>query len=401
MIRYESDDFALWSWVALDKDNRPYGDVLTGDLSTLAEHAKGNKLVLVIAGHSLLITSVDLPEGNIRTISSAIPYAMEEQIAEDVEDMHFVQGKRHSDGTIPVIAISKLYLTDLLRALAEASLYPTWAVAEPLLLTWKENELSISIRDNVAIVRDDEISGYVCSTSQLPTLLTCSDTDMDDLETIRVWQKDGEFDINSLFAAGESRLIINENLSNFEHLTEFGQKHTQINILHGFDVLDSLKTSSGSWKPAVALSLAAVLLYFGTSGYYYYSLRQEINEVTQKSEELFRKTFPDVKRLVQPLVQAQQKLDQRMAANGRATDGLLDLLLALGEAKQKNKSIEFKNLEYRQNSMVVHLEGKSVAQIEAFKQQLESDGNTNTDILSTVSKEDKVEARIKIKAGPV
>jgi len=47
---------------------------------------------------------------------------------------------------------------------------------------------------------------------------------------------------------------------------------------------------------------------------------------------------------------------------------------------------------------VIHLEGKSVAQIEKFKQQLESTGKSNSEILSTVSRGEVIEARIKLKA---
>jgi general secretion pathway protein L len=400
MIRYESDDFSRWIWSALDNDNKPTGDVQTGDINALASDAEGKRVVLVIPGHSLLITNVDLPDGNLRTITSAVPYAMEEQIAEDVDNMHFAQGKRQANGVIPVIAISKQYLTDLLQLLADAGIYPAWAVAEPLLLPWKEKELSISINGNTAIVRDDENSGYECSISQLPVLLK-SGGDNKDVEAIRVWRTDDDIEISHLFNADEERLICNKTSTEYDCLTEFGSKQPRINILQGFDAVSSMQPSSGSWKPAIILSVVAVLIYFAATGFQYFSLQSEINVVALKTEQLFRETFPDVKRLVKPIVQAQQKLDQRMASSGKAADDLLDLLFALGEAKQKSKSIEFKNLEYRQNSMVVHLEGKSVGQIEEFKQQLESTGNTSTDILSTVSKKGKIEARIKIKAKAV
>lgn len=397
MIRYESDDFTRWSWVSLDMDNKPIGDVLAGDLIALAKDADGKRLALVIAARSLLITSVGLPDGNLKAITSAIPYAMEEQLAEDVDDMHFAPGKRQADGSIPVIAISKIFLSDLLQVLANAGLYPDWAVAEPLLLPWDENGLSILLREHNAIVRDGEMSGYECSIAQLPSLLACSETKKEELHGIRLWSSEGDIDISGLFSEAEDRVTIDQGLSDLECLTEFGQKHPSINILQGFAVLALPHVASGRWRPAIALGIAAILLFMGTTGYQYYYLRQEIQAVTQETEDLFRRTFPDVKRLVQPLVQAQQRLEQRMAANGQSTDALLDLLLLLGEVKQIHSSIEFKNLEYRQNSLVILLEGPSVAQIEKFSQQLESNGNTESDILSTVSKGKMVEARIKIK----
>jgi general secretion pathway protein L len=399
MIRYDADDFARWSWVSLDKENRPVGDVLSGDLTALAQDAEGKKLVLVLAARSLLLTSVELPDGNVRTISSAIPYAMEEQLAEDVESMHFASGKRQPDGTIPVIATTKESIISLLQLLADAGMYPTSAVAEPLLLPWKENELSIFIRGNSAIVRDGNASGYECSTTQLPTLLDCLEMEPSSLQAIRVWQDNDDIDIGSMLGADAQQLIIHETAANLERLAVLELRQPHINVLQGLDAIATLQKSSGSWKPAIALSLVTLFLYFGTSIYQYYSLQHEIKAVTQNTEELFRKTFPEVRRLVQPLLQAQQKLDQRMAANGQATDDLLALLLVLGEAKQKSGNIKLKDLEYRQNTLVVNLEGASVAQIEKFKQQLEASGAAEPAILSTVAKGKRVEARIKLKAG--
>lgn len=399
MVRYKGDDYVSWSWVSLDEDNKPFGEVQTGDLTELAEYADGKRIVLVISGRSLIITSVDLPGGNVRTITSAIPYAMEEQLADEVENMHFVSGQRRADGSIPVVAISKQLFTELLQRLADVNLYPAWVVAEPLLLPWREHELSISILRNRAIVRDGELSGYGCAVDQLPALLECSGCIEDDIETIiRVWRDSNQSEIGDLLHLAEDKLIIAETESEFDCLTELGLKQPQLDILQGFDAPKPPKTSSGGWRPAIALSIIAATVYLGTSVYHYFSLQQEIKGITQQTEQLFRNTFPDVKRLVQPLVQAQQKLDQRIESYGQASDALLDMLLALGSAKQSIKSIEFKNLEYRQKSMVVHLQGKSVAQIERFKQQLESRSNTTAKILSTQSKEGRVEARIKIDA---
>ncbi len=399
MIRSESDDFADWSWTALDKENRPDGAVGHGDLNALAEFAKDKNVVLVIAGRSILITKVELPDANIRTISSAIPYAMEEQVAEDVEQLHFAHGARQNNGTIPVVAISKSFLIDLLRQIAAVDIYPIWAVAEPLLLPWDNDEQSVLIRNDKVIVRDGEISGFECTLNQLPVLMESrEDKGESDLHIIRVWKQNDDVDIESIFSATNKQITTEYISSGYDKLTELGIKRPVINLLQGFDELDALTPSSGSWMPAIAMTILAAVLYLGASGYQYYSIEREINTVTQKTEELFRKTFPDVKRLVQPLVQAQQKLDQRKQTHGQGEDNLLSLIHILGQAKRRMKQIEFKGLEYRQQSMVIQLEGKSVTQIEQLKQQLEADGDATSEILSTVSRGDKVEARIRLKA---
>ncbi len=399
MIRYDSDDFSHWSWTSLDRDNRPEGEVGSGGLDDLAMYAKGKRAVLVIAGRSLLITAADLPDGNSRAIASAIPYALEEQMAEDVELMHFARGKRQANGLIPVVAISQRFLTDLLQTLANAGIYPVWAVAEPLLIPWNENELSILVRNDTAIVRDGAISGFECSLKQLPVLLTrlCNRDETENCTIIRIWERVHNAEIHSLLEQLNAQIIFGQNNSDFDQLSELGTKRPEINLLQGFEQLEPAGVSSGSWWPAIVLSALAVVVYLGASGYQYYSLRQDIDTVTRKSEELFHTTFPDIKRLVQPLVQAEQKLEQRRIAHGQGVDNLLELLSILGKTKRSNPSITFNNIEYRQGSLVINLEGQSVAQIERFKQQLDSGGSTISEILSTVSKDSKVEARIKIK----
>jgi len=176
-----------------------------------------------------------------------------------------------------------------------------------------------------------------------------------------------------------------------------GAKRPAIDLLQGFAEPISSGSATGSWWPAVAIVLLTITLYMGTSGYQYYLVQKEVRAITQQSEELFRKTFPGVKRLVRPLVQAQQKLEQRRISHGQINDDLLTLLSILGKAKQKIGPVEFKNLEYRQKSLVIYLAGESVAQIEKLKQWLDSGGAASSEILSTVAKGKKVEARIKIK----
>jgi len=397
LIRYDTDDYTRWSWVALDKHNQPSGEVEAGDLQTLAAQAKGKRPVLILAGRSLLITRVDLPEGSRRVISRAIPYALEEQLAEEVDRLHFVQGGRALSGLIPVVVISKQKLAELLDLLSSVGIDPIWAVAEPLLLPWRMGELSILVRGQTATVRSGEIDGFECTLEQLPTLLGCLKSEAhDDYRIIRVWATDESQQVQPLLEDISDELTFTVTPNDFSSLTEIGVKRPLINLLQGYEESGDSPESSGHWWPAVALIFMAILTYLGTSGYQYQVQNDELKILNQSREALFRKTFPDVKRLVNLEVQAKRKLDERQQANGQGADALLSLLTVLGAAKEKIPVIILKNMEYRKSSLVIHLEGRSVAQIEQFKLQLESLGNAHSEIISTVSRGKQIEARIKL-----
>jgi general secretion pathway protein L len=404
LARYNSDDYSSWSWISVDREYRHVGEVKSGDLDTLALNAKDKIVILLIAGKSLLITKVDVPKGSRRTVTSAIPYALEEQMAEDIELIHCAWGERQENGSIPVAAVAKDFFMELLQLLSTVDIYPVKVIAEPLLLPWDNGGLSILVRNGNAIVRTGIISGFECSLEQLPLFIESLQNEIEEdhsYTNILVWGEQSEIsDISPLLEKVGDQLTVEHSYSDLQLLTGSELKNPAINLITGFQGPNSAQLVQ-SWWLAVSMFLLAVTIYIGTAGYRYYSIHSEIDAVSLKSEELFRKTFPDVKRLIKSRLveQGRQKLDQRRRAHGQVKDDLLSLLLTLGEVKQRHSTIELINMEFRQNSLIVNLHAASVAQIEKFKQQLDASGSTTSVILSAISKDKIVEARIKIEAN--
>jgi general secretion pathway protein L len=405
LVRYNSDEFSSWSWISMDKEYCHLGEVKSGDLNTLSLDAKDKRVILLVAGKSLLITTVDVPRGGSRTVASAIPYALEEQMAEDIELIHCARGERQEDGAIPVVAIAKDFLMELLQLLSTVEIYPIRIMAEPLLLPWHEGGLSILIRDDSAIVRNGIFSGFECPLDQLHLFISSLHNEMDEnhrYTNISVWGSQNKVsDISQLLDEVGDHLTIENTYSDLQLLTGSELKRTTINLLTGFNGPSSVQLVK-SWWLAAAMFLLAIAIYISTAGYRYYSIHSQIETVSQESETLFHKTFPDVKRLIESRLveQAKQKLEQRRRAHGQVKDDLLALLLTLGEAKQRHSTIELISMEFKQHSLTISLRGRSVAQIEKFKQQLDANKHTTSEILSAISKDKVVEARIKIEANP-
>ena len=81
------------------------GPVYHGDLKTAANHALGCRVVVFVSGVEVVLTDVALPNMNKQKLLKAIPFALEEQLASDVEDNHFAMGDRQQEDKVNVAIV--------------------------------------------------------------------------------------------------------------------------------------------------------------------------------------------------------------------------------------------------------------------------------------------------------
>ena len=66
--------------------------------ASLAERARGKRLVAFIPASDTLSVAVELPPLSAAKARAALPYALEDQLAGDLETQHFALGTRLADG---------------------------------------------------------------------------------------------------------------------------------------------------------------------------------------------------------------------------------------------------------------------------------------------------------------
>jgi type II secretion system protein L len=149
--------------------------------------------------------------------------------------------------------------------------------------------------------------------------------------------------------------------------------------------------------PAAALLLLALVTHLGVSGYRYWNLEQEQSRIAADMQELFKSSFPGVRRVVDPLAQAKQLLDKRRQAHGQGADPLLDVLYQVGGALRSDVTLRLTGLDFQQGVMRIQMLGKTVGRIEGFKQRLEKSGGVEVEILSAESRDGDIDARLRIR----
>ncbi len=399
LLQWMMDEPEKAHWQLIDKKGTPVGETATGQLSELAAAAKGRRVMLIAPGEALLLTTASVPSGSARTIAKALPYAVEEQLADDIEDLIIVQGPRDGDAPVPVAIVRSEQLDTWLKQLNESGIKPDWVIPEPLLLPLLENEWSIVADFNRVVLRHGLYTGLACTPQQFQMLLPRLLREAPDqaIPRVRLWGGEQATEVGeALERAGCPIEPMNE--SGLQAFGDIPQKRHPMDLLQGYIQRDQNNVpNAGNWWPAVALLLLALCVHLGTSGYRYWQLEAQHKQLTQQTEALFKSTFPEVKRLVDPLVQARQQLEKRQKHTGQGSDTLLDLLYRIGQVGQAQKGIAFTGMEFRQRVLNLQLTAKSVAEIEQFKQQLEAVGGVEVEIVSAVTKDSQIATRIKIK----
>lgn len=99
-------------------------------LAALAARAEGHRVVAFVPAADTLGVAVTMPPMSAAKLRAALPFALEDQLAGDLEDQHFALGARLADGRWPVRVIARRRLDEWLATLRGAGIEPQAIIAE-------------------------------------------------------------------------------------------------------------------------------------------------------------------------------------------------------------------------------------------------------------------------------
>jgi general secretion pathway protein L len=95
-----------------------------GPLSSPPRSAHTAKLVVLAPATQVLLAEPDLPPGSGVKLARAVPFALEEQLTEDIDQLYFAIGRRGATGKTPVAVVSREIIEGWLAMLDAAGLTP-------------------------------------------------------------------------------------------------------------------------------------------------------------------------------------------------------------------------------------------------------------------------------------
>src|SRR5688572_14076351 len=99
------DDGIRWSVISSGASGAT--PVLTGSLGDCTHAAQGRRVIVLAPSEALLLACAKLTARNRTQLIKALPYALEEQLAQDIDDLHFAIGNKLADGRYPAAVVAK------------------------------------------------------------------------------------------------------------------------------------------------------------------------------------------------------------------------------------------------------------------------------------------------------
>jgi type II secretion system protein L len=262
--------------------------------------------------------AVNLPKG--RAWREALPFAVEEKLAESVENLHLVPTDVDSDGLRWVAVINESFWQKWQADKKDHAISP-----DILALPWSlDTGITALIEGNRVRLRWGEWQGAAGDMTQMSALLTLLQAQSNRLITVYAAEKPAMWQQWSL---------------NWQPLTDFIAEKPQ------FDLREGRGKQWFNWNKLIAYRLPLTLLlmligvWFMQTTLSAWQAQQQTHWIKQQTEAQFSAAFPDIKRRVNPLVQAKSELNRRQAASKEQAASLLSALLVAQNAIKGTVSV--------------------------------------------------------------
>ena len=169
LIRLEQDASAADWWV-LDTQGHRRGGIGHAPLNEIARHTPSRRVVVAIPSREITLTRLRLPMRSRRQWAEAIPFALEEQVAGDLDTLHFASGNPDQNGNIPVAIVERACLEKWLAILFEAGLHPDELWPDLFLLPASPSAWNIA-RSTDLLIRGPGLPGCAVADRLAPEIL--------------------------------------------------------------------------------------------------------------------------------------------------------------------------------------------------------------------------------------
>lgn len=278
-------------------------------------------IVAIIPGDEVLLLSCEVPGRTAGTVKKALPYALEEFVAGDIEDLHIAYEKIRPGQLVKCALISKQRLSQWQDFFSRAEISPGNIISEGQLLTADANACTLVFSDGEVLIATNNESASVARSELLGLLsnmaldkVVCIGGELTDIE---VSQLDADLVVENDVRDGIAFLVSRFNLSNL------------INLLQGeYKVAPSTNGPTNAFVGIVGLLgiwLIVALVSFVVEGYW---AEQRANELTADATLLYKEYFPTDSAPV-TTGQLTRRLKAKLgaqSAGGENAQGFIDLL---------------------------------------------------------------------------
>lgn len=387
------------SWLVLE-NGRPLGNIMRGDLSTALPLANGAQVVVTIPTEDILLLDVTLPGRNRKKLVNAVPYAVEDQLIDEVDELHFALSQQTVAGKYSVAVIDHQHMAGWQQVLSQAGLQAHAMVPDALALPHKDRAWTVFVDGERLLVRTGRYNGFASLATNMEILLQAA-----------LQEADKKPDFIELIVQSDDERVWPEKIDDITIVQDKYEQETlallacdydgqnAVNLMQGqYSHRENISKHVRPWYQAAALLLVWLVGQGGLSIYQGMHLEAESKALKKQMTQVYRSVFPGQKFVRNPYSEMMGQLRQLRKKSGKSQANLQDMLEATAPVLKNTKGISIKSLRFKSGRLELEFAVKDLQTLEDLKQRLSKSDEWKVEIQSASSRKDSVQTRMLIKS---
>ncbi len=372
-----------------------------GTLEELVKVAEGKRSIVVLPGDDVLLAEAKVPGATSRA-QQAVPFVLEDLVADDVDELHFAIGNRGDQDNYPVAVIHRDTMDKLSAQMAEVGLRPAEVVPEMLALpkfdaTDSGLVWTALVDQDQTVVRLNGYKGFVSDTSTASMMLNGARREMGGVDG----EGGGMVMFQTVGSHTEPKVqgveIETRQCDNRLSLYAAGlAKSPRINLLQGdYSLKQQFDKAWKPWRWSMVLAVVLLCTFAAGSVFDYFKLGQQEKQLNAQIDEAFRQALPGIK-IRNPVKQIKSRL--RDLSEGPDRSGFTVELGDIAKAISSLPETTVKSISYRKGRFDIDMTTQSLPLLDTLEQEIEKNGSMTMTVQSANRQDGVVRSRIRLEA---
>jgi len=337
-------------------------------LSALQEKSTSRQVITIVPSSDVALKTLTVPAKSKKAIQLAAPYMLEDELAQEVENLFFAYGDHKQVGieqNCVVVAVERQHILVWLSWLSHAGISTKHMIPDVFLMPKADEHWQAIQIDEHVLLRQGAWSGTLIDAS-LWTQLS------------EFWKNENIIDTYSLLPETGKDVVIDAQPEELP-LALFAQNYTNnaFNLLQGeFKVKTKRSPVLKTWAWAAGLIVCALLINVLMKSLTLMKINQQQLAIEQQIIEEYQSAFPETKRVRISTIRSQLKRKMAGVGSNSNQSEFLSLLVELEPVFKKVPSMKPDSIKYdsKRDELRLQAIANDYQQFEQFKVMLESKG---------------------------
>jgi general secretion pathway protein L len=408
LLRLPSPGQEETEWLTIDDTGESETIRQRGSLTLAAAVSRNGKVVALAPATQILLAEPELPPGSGVKLARAVPFALEELLTEDIDQLSFAIGRRRPSGGTPVAAVSRAVLQGWISDLSAAGLEPLAIYPDISLMPENPGQTVLWLEKGRLAVRRPGALPFAVELSPVSEALVVAGVIADPLDTtsepkvpesavLYITREDwahvqNEFEqLIDRFDALKVQLLPDGALP---WLARALTTTDAVNLLQGeFTRATNFGARWRQWRTAAALAVGLLAVHVAAQALQIRQAKHETAALDGQIASVFSSAMPG-EVIQDPRRQMQSRLD-RIHKSGASPEYFLRTLKVLGDAMAVTPKTSIDSLSYREESLDMKVSAPSLAALSQLSQFIGKQGMT-AEIQSSTPVASGVEAHVQL-----